>query len=123
MQASDPEMETRMNQAMQAWADQGTLPPDRSCQLDALVYHLSRRSRQTRMISVLRGAVAALAAYVTMLFFACPAAGSVIPACGTIIGDRTAPLMVQSEGAAYSSVITLSSLHETYYYDWKGAHA
>lgn len=123
MQASDSEIETRMNQAMQAWADQGTLPPDRSCQLDALVYQLSRRNRQTRMISVLRGAVAALAAYVTMLFFACPAAGSVLPTCGTIIGDHTAPLMVQSEGSPYGSAITLSSLHETYYYNWKGARA
>lgn len=123
MQASDPELETRLNEAMQAWVDQGSLPPDKSCQLDALVYQMSHRGRHTRMIAVLRGAVAALAAYVSMLFFACPAAGSVFPACETIIGDRVQPLTVQAEGLANGSVIILSSLNEACYYDWKGARA
>ena len=79
-QVYDRDMDNHINQIMQGWAGEGTLSPDKSGQLEDLVCQLSGKNQRGRLTSVVRGVLAALAAYITMLFFACPAAGSVISA-------------------------------------------
>lgn len=67
------------------------MPTERSYQLERLVYDLSHGERRGRLAYVLRGAIAALAAYITMLFLACPAAGSIGPAIGLLADSASSP--------------------------------
>lgn len=78
--SSDMEMERRMRHALNSWAAEGTLPADKAYQLERSVFADSYPKRRGSVAYVLRGLVAALAACITMLFFACPAAGSVCSA-------------------------------------------
>jgi len=100
--AANHEIDDRICQAMQDWASAGTLPLERSYELERMVYQMSHRGRRGKVVSVLRGAIAALAAYITMLFFACPAAGSILPAAEFLVEKSAYPTTVLLEQVAYN---------------------
>lgn len=100
--AANREIDDHIGQALRNWADAGTLPPERSFELERLVYQMSHSGQRSRLVAVLRGAIAALAAYVTMLFFACPAAGSILPAAEFLVEKSAYPASALVEHLAYN---------------------
>lgn len=102
MKPANREIDERIGQALRGWADAGTLPPEKSFALERLVFQMSHQGQRSRLVAVLRGAIAALAAYVTMLFFACPAAGSILPAVEFLVENSAGPANELVEQVAYN---------------------
>lgn len=102
---STRDIESHIDLALQHWANSGSLTPEQSFQLERLVYQMSHKDRKSRTVSVLRGTIAAIAAYITMLFLACPAAGSVLPAAEVLARHEAFPLAAQVEKVAYNTLI------------------
>ncbi|NLW92611.1 MAG: hypothetical protein GXY34_13560 [Syntrophomonadaceae bacterium] len=101
---SSNEIDNRMNQALQHWADAGNLTPEQSFNLERLVYGMSHQGRRSTTASVLRGAIATIAAYITMLFLACPAAGSILPAAQVLARQEGPPPVILVEQGVYSAI-------------------
>ncbi|MGE5391589.1 MAG: hypothetical protein ACM3PE_11065 [Deltaproteobacteria bacterium] len=110
MQDSNLEKDNHIDQALRDWAEAGTLPPERSFQLERLVYQMSHQNRRNATVSVLRGTIAAIAAYITMLFLACPAAGSIIPAAEVLARHQAPPLSIAVEQVAYHPVLPAADI-------------
>jgi len=115
------ELDERMGRTLQTWSEAGTLPPEGSYQLERLVYQMSHQYRRGRLVSVLRGTIAALVAYITMLFFACPAAGSLIPAAEALVDRGASPPTAALEQLVYNPAAPLS--YSTWHPNMKGAQS